>query len=247
MYPDHLLSGSLKCGACGGAIVQVGGKAGGYYGCQMAHRRGRCSNHLTLSRQKLEDYFISVLFEKVLKLDNLKPIFASMKKALEARFADIPQELKTKTAALTGVEREISNYIDALATGNKSAAIFERLKEAEERKTSLKKTIQSLELQANSIPQMPDETWIRNKLKNLKKLLEQKETKSAMEVQRLIGKIVLTPAKNEKGQKYYFAQSKLKTFSLLDGSENGSPMLQWWRWGESNPRPRNFNTGHLHV
>jgi len=32
-HPTHLLSGSLKCGSCGGAMALVSGKGSGYYGC----------------------------------------------------------------------------------------------------------------------------------------------------------------------------------------------------------------------
>jgi hypothetical protein len=38
-HPTHLLSGSLKCGSCGGAIALVSGKGSGYHGCLNASCR----------------------------------------------------------------------------------------------------------------------------------------------------------------------------------------------------------------
>lgn len=37
--PTHLLSGTLKCGTCGGAMALVSGKGNGYYGCLNGSRR----------------------------------------------------------------------------------------------------------------------------------------------------------------------------------------------------------------
>jgi hypothetical protein len=42
-HPTHLLSGSLKCGSCGGAKGLVSGKGSGYYGCLNASRKA-CDN-----------------------------------------------------------------------------------------------------------------------------------------------------------------------------------------------------------
>ena len=43
--PSHLFSGLIKCHACGGAIVLVSGKGGGYYGCYNSRRKA-CDNML---------------------------------------------------------------------------------------------------------------------------------------------------------------------------------------------------------
>jgi hypothetical protein len=42
-HQTHLLSGALKCDACGGAIALVSGKGSGYYGCLNASRHA-CEN-----------------------------------------------------------------------------------------------------------------------------------------------------------------------------------------------------------
>jgi site-specific DNA recombinase len=52
-HPPHLLSGLLRCGACGGAMGKSSGKAGGYYGCLSAAKRA-CSNKLLVPRRFLE-------------------------------------------------------------------------------------------------------------------------------------------------------------------------------------------------
>lgn len=65
-HPTHLLSGALKCGACGGAIALVSGKGSGYYGCLNASRRS-CDNKVLIPRKRLEEKFLTALNEAVLK------------------------------------------------------------------------------------------------------------------------------------------------------------------------------------
>src|SRR5262249_31170704 len=51
--PPHLLSGALRCGACGSTIGQVSGKGSGYYGC-LGAVRSACDNKLLVSRRITE-------------------------------------------------------------------------------------------------------------------------------------------------------------------------------------------------
>ena len=48
-----LLAGLLKCKCCDGAMVQVSGKGGGYYGCYNAKRKV-CTNKLMIPRKRIE-------------------------------------------------------------------------------------------------------------------------------------------------------------------------------------------------
>lgn len=52
-FPTHLLSGTMKCGACGAALAQVSGKAGGYYGC-LGAAKGACDNKMLVRRRLAE-------------------------------------------------------------------------------------------------------------------------------------------------------------------------------------------------
>jgi site-specific DNA recombinase len=52
-HPPHLLSGILRCGACGSAMGQVSGKGSGYYGCLGAVKRA-CSNKIIVPRRLAE-------------------------------------------------------------------------------------------------------------------------------------------------------------------------------------------------
>src|SRR5262252_6797120 len=61
-HPTHLLSGSLRCGHCGGAVGQVSGKGSGYYGCLGATRRA-CNNQLLVPRRLAERRVLAAIQE----------------------------------------------------------------------------------------------------------------------------------------------------------------------------------------
>jgi site-specific DNA recombinase len=49
--PNYLLSGLLKCGACGGGFSKI---SQSHYGCSTARNKGTCDNLLAIRRDKLE-------------------------------------------------------------------------------------------------------------------------------------------------------------------------------------------------
>ena len=96
VYPDHLLSGLLKCEKCGGAFVLVSGKGSGYYGCQMAHKRKRCDCRKLISREKLEKRFTQVLLQQVMTPKALDVIAAAATKTIKQKFSHLPEQQKKK-------------------------------------------------------------------------------------------------------------------------------------------------------
>jgi hypothetical protein len=70
IYPAQLFSGAMTCGACGKSILQVSGKAGGYYGCLSA-TKGGCDNRLLVRRSLVERVLIAALRERILCRENL--------------------------------------------------------------------------------------------------------------------------------------------------------------------------------
>lgn len=77
--PTHLLSGMLRCKSCGGAMVQVSGKSGGYYGCYNAKRK-TCNNTLKISRKRVEKIIIENLKSKILTSDNIEYVYKNIEK-----------------------------------------------------------------------------------------------------------------------------------------------------------------------
>lgn len=235
-HPPTLLAGSLKCGCCGGPIVQVGGKNGGYYGCQNK-KYGTCSNSQTIHREKVEDHLINALFEKVLFPEYLDSIYEKAFEVIKHEFAHIPEEIGKKKAELQKSEKSISNLVRFISDGG-SESVRKALEETESKVRSLKVDIEYLNKALADNVVRPSQEFVASHVAELKSLLELRTEKSALILRSILGEeIILTPEEGEDGKKFYKATTKIGTLSLLGSSEKSSNSLLWWRWGESNPRP----------
>lgn len=250
-HPPHLLSGSLLCGACGGAIVLVGGKKGGYYGCHQASRRA-CANRTLISRKRLERNFVDVLCEKLLKPEVLEQVYARTAKKIAERSAHLPAELRLKRTELAHEQSRVHNIIEFIATGRATPGLADALGASEEKVKRLHADVASLEATKADVFEPPPREWIVERLKRLDALLEAQTEASALAVRRLTGPITLTPETPEVGRPYYRAACKFETLNLLqplgdagdsgrEGPDRGSNLSQWWRWRESNPRPESVD------
>jgi site-specific DNA recombinase len=143
-HPCHLLSGSLKCGACGGAIALVSGKGSGYYGCLNASRRA-CENKVLIARKRLEDKFVGALNEKVLDPELLALVYEKTAKRVQEHFAHVPEELRLKKVELNRAETRVHNFIEFIAAGRATAGLADALGQAEQQVKTLSADVQSME------------------------------------------------------------------------------------------------------
>ena len=97
--PTHALAGLIKCRCCDGAMVQVSGKGGGYYGCYNAKRKS-CTNKLLVPRKRIEAIILNDLKEKFLTAENLKYIYENVEKAIAKTLNEVPEDLKQKRTSI---------------------------------------------------------------------------------------------------------------------------------------------------
>ncbi len=246
--PEYLLSGSLKCGVCGAAMVEASGKDGGYYQCRKYSEK-RCDNVRMVKRTFLEGKLLAQIMQEVLTPRAINLLIEETAKSLREAYKDIPDRLNAKRLELSDTQKAIENLNKVLMKHGDLTSTVEKLKETEKRAAVMKAEIRELEIASQAIPQAPDMDWIESKLNSLNNLLEQKTEKSALALRELFGEIVLTPHKNDKGKTYLVANTNFSPIALLRGgpSDNSSISSKAWRWRESNPRPRSVNSSFLHV
>jgi hypothetical protein len=235
-HPNHLLSGSLKCGACGGAIGLVSGKGSGYYGCLNASRRA-CENKVLIARKRIEDKFVAALNEKVLDPELLDQVFQRTATKVKELFAHVPEELRLKKIELNRAETRVHNFIEFIASGRATPTLADALSQAEEQVKSLSADIQSMEAAKDHAFTPPPRAWITARIGKLNHLLATRTDKSALALRRLTGAITLSPQKPEVGKPYYQARCKFDALNLLV-EDGGSNLLHSWR---RRPRRRREN------
>jgi len=229
-HPPHLLAGALRCGECGGAIIQVSGKGAGYYGCHNG-RKKTCTNVLLVPRKRIEEAILKKLQEELLNPEKVHEILKRVEQEIEKKFSTVPEELKLKKAALEKIQDRINHFVRFVSEGRASKAIGDALADAEKDEQNLRQDVEALEQSRQGLFQTPPVEWISHRLKDLQGILEKNTSESALVLRRLLGPITLMPAKPDIGKPYYQLSTKLNTVALLpqDHGSTGSNSLEWWR------------------
>lgn len=139
--PKFLLSGLLKCGECGAAMVIA---KPGFYRCGNAHLRGAavCDNSQYLSKAEAEDKMLASL-RVDLFTDEAVAAFRSelalLAKQQKTEFEPTIRHIKSKIREIDG---RIANLLDAIEqNGIVSSAIGERLKDWESQQGKLRQEL----------------------------------------------------------------------------------------------------------
>jgi site-specific DNA recombinase len=241
--PNHLLAGILKCKCCGGAMVQISGKGGGYYGCYN-NKRKTCANKLLIPRKKVENQILQDLKTKLLTAENLKYVYNNVEKEIAKSLNEVPEELKQKRHQHEKVQAELQNLLNFIKAGNFSKVVSEALTDAEGRSDKLKSEMQGLECQRTNAFKAPPREWIEHRLDNLCETLSKNTKVSALALKDLLGTIEMEPIPGEcaiengqliQNRAYYIAHTNIETLALLEEIK-GSNSYHCRRERDSNPR-----------
>ena len=242
-YPTQLLSGAMTCGTCGKAILQVSGKAGGYYGCLNASKGG-CDNRVLVRRTLVERVLLGALRDRILCRENVTYVLKRVAKEVARVYADVPEALRLKQVELNALDRKITNFVEFIGEGRGSQALASALDRVEKDAAALRAEIEGLSRSRAAIFEPPPDAWVSERLATLQSVLERKTEQAALLLRRILGPIVLEPVQPEVGRPYYRARSSLDALALLEPDSEGEPapeagsnVLRKWRRGELNPRP----------
>jgi site-specific DNA recombinase len=232
-HPPHLLAGLVKCKSCGGAMVQISGKNGGYYGCYNSKRK-TCKNKLLISRKRLEMILLTDLKEKLLTPKNLKYVYENVEEAIAQTMHEVPEELKQKRHQYEKVLAELQNLLRFIKAGNFSKTVSDALSEAETRSEKLKNEMQALEFQKKNAFKSPPEEWIDYRLEKFYETISKNTQASALALKDIFGIVELEAVQGqcvvENGRliemkPFYMAYTQIQTLALLNETE-GSNWLQ---------------------
>ena len=243
-HPTHLLSGSLRCGVCAGAVGQVSGKKAGYYGC-LGASRGVCTNRLLVPRRLAERRLLAALQED-LAPEHVQYVLTRIQTEVAKLLAHFPEEIRVRREALADEERRVANFIEFIGDGKGTPALAQALQAAEEKAIALRGELQALEASSGDLFKPPPAEWVADRLGKIQDVLEGETVGSALLLRRILGPVRLVPVTPDVGKPYYQAQTAVRVLDLLEASDGGSNLLQWWRRWASNPRPETLCDRHLH-
>lgn len=122
--PRYLLSGLIKCGACGSGFVKISRE---HFGCAAARNKGTCSNMRTIRRDTLEETVLGGLQNHLMD-DEMLALFCEeyTRHINTLRLAEGKDRARDE-GRLSKIDRETDRLIDAIADGVPAHKVKDRM------------------------------------------------------------------------------------------------------------------------
>ena len=189
--PSYLLSGLLKCGACGGGFSKI---SQSHYGCSTARNKGTCDNLLTVRRDELEATVLHGLKSQLMQPELVTAFIGEFHREVNRQRAAEDGHRDRTARDLEKTQREIRKLIDAIKAGVPGAAVKDEITVLEARRVELLATKQA------APPPMPRlhpnlSELYRQKVINLAEALNDEDSRheAAECIRELIEEIRLVP------------------------------------------------------
>ena len=190
--PKYLLSGLLKCGACGGNYSKISKHL---FGCATARNKGTCDNRLNIRTDAVEAIIMDGLKDNLLD----PGLFKEFAEEFVAETNRLRMEQSADTDAmrseLSKIEQQIDKLVMSIANGADAMPLNSKIKSLHSRQMDLEEALsQTNDPEPLLHPNLAD--IYRSKVENLSSLLTDPDTKAeAFDIIRsLIDEIRLTPA-----------------------------------------------------
>ena len=132
--PSYLLSGLLKCGACGGGFSKI---SQSHYGCSTARNKGTCDNLLTMRRDELEATVLHGLKDQLMQPELVTAFIDEFHREVNRQRAEQDGDRDRTERDLEKTQRELRRLIDAIKAGVPGAAVKDEMAILEARRVEL--------------------------------------------------------------------------------------------------------------
>jgi site-specific DNA recombinase len=189
---QHLLSGLLECGCCGGRYIIIVPER---YGCSTRRSKGTCDNRLMIGRQDIERRVLAGLKDRLMAPELVEAFVTEYQAEMRQAAAAAASQRSTLSRSRIDVDRKIAGIMLAIEDGNYNPALTRRLSELETEKEQIERRLAATDPPATIAlhPNLP--ALYRSKVEHLETALGEPETRveAAAVIGSLISKIVLTP------------------------------------------------------
>jgi site-specific DNA recombinase len=146
--PKYILSGLLRCGECGAAMIIVNARHA--YQCSDFHNGACCTNDKKVYRSDAEDIILQSIRKELLSPKRIKQAREYMTKRLaDHSKGDASKEIKRD---LRTVQGKLANVSDAIAKVGLSATLQDKLGELEHRERDLRGNMERAKKTASRDP-----------------------------------------------------------------------------------------------
>ena len=193
--PKYLLSGLLKCGACGGGFSKVSKH---HYGCSTARNKATCDNLLVIRRDTVEMLVLVGLKEHLMQPAAYQAFVDEFTHEYNAK-ANQSEALKVKLKAdLQRTISEIQKLIEAIKAGVPGEALKNEMQSLQDRQKKIEEDLSVAPLPAPRLhPNLA--TIYKEKIANLVQALNNPNTLIGANtaIRQLIERVQLNPVNGE--------------------------------------------------
>jgi site-specific DNA recombinase len=195
--PQHLLSGLVKCGACGSGYITTGIiKSGPRLVCSRMRETGLCDNKVSIARGALEDRVITGIEKHLAAPELIAAYVREFHNAMRELNAAAGGRRRALESRLTTVAAAIGKAVDALLGQEPSRALRDRLAELESERDAIEGEIAQLAPPAIEMHPKAGEVY-RDKVRDLKAALQAADpdhrAQAIGHIRELVEKIVIHP------------------------------------------------------
>jgi hypothetical protein len=126
--PRYLLSGLMKCGACGASYTKYGKSR---FACAALRDRGTCTNRLTVRSDEVESAILDGLKARLMQPDLFEEFAREFTTEVNRQRLADSAGFQQARQELDRINRQIERLIDAVAEGADAKAFNDKIKELE--------------------------------------------------------------------------------------------------------------------
>ncbi|MEO1602825.1 MAG: recombinase family protein, partial [Pseudomonadota bacterium] len=132
--PRHLFSGLMRCGSCGGGMINFNKTR---VGCAAARNKDTCSNKTTMLRAELEDLVFEGLERHLMKPELVEVFCREYTEHANRLVAEHNVGLTTAQKELEKIDRDLDKLVEAILDGVPGAWVKDKMAAVELRKEAL--------------------------------------------------------------------------------------------------------------
>lgn len=191
----YLLSGIIKCGNCGGAMVGSrrcsGRNKAVYYSyeCNTRKRLKTCKMK-SINRDYIENLVIDYLEQNILTDKAIENVKAELVEMMQTIRKEKPQDIENINKELAETKKQINNIVDAVAAGMFNPAMKERLDELESRQNQLIILLENANIQMNTSLDVNSDT-IEDYLKRFRDVKSKTREEQRQIIQTFITEVIV--------------------------------------------------------
>lgn len=211
----YLLSGLLRCGACGGLMQIHGGAVGrGYYRCTESRSRGTCANRMSVREEVIRRAILDAIAVRLAGAEAMARVRAICERVIARRTSASSREAAERRKRAERADLRARRLVEALARGSAPASVMDAIRAAEAEAVRERSVAADLERAVAATAALPSPDELVARVLDVARVVERADVTIARERLRALlrgGAITMEP----RADRTYLVRSAIVPAMLL--------------------------------